>query len=449
MEQGFETLDDRRTTRASRQENAGIVVIFCAGAPAFEWGALEDGARKIGRTPSMGLVADTRLSREHAEIAFDGDRWTVRDLDSRNGTFIDGKRIEGAVTFDGAPRVIRMGHTIALPVVDGWSVVTARAMREEELVVGPRLRAAWNDISKIACTGRNVAITGESGSGKHLAAKVFHAASTHARGPFVAVSCASLPPGLAERLLFGAKKGAYAGANADIEGYVQSARGGVLFLDEFVDLDLGVQAKLLRLLETSEVLPLGSASPTKADVQLCFATQRDLRQAVADGKFRADLFYRVRQEEVAVPPLRDRLEEIPWHIAGEVARADGGLSVSAELVEACLLRAWPGNVRELLGEVRRAASALRGTPTRTLRPEHLSARAGMIIEPPRPPVAARSSSSDAAHPPRRNEITRERIEAAFRCLNNATAVARELGVHRSHLYRLMKQHGVVRVGDEP
>src|SRR5205823_14554395 len=120
---------------------------------------------------------------------------------------------------------------------------------------------------------------------------------------------------VAERLLFGAKKGAFSGATADVEGYVQAADGGTLFLDEIGELDLAVQAKLLRVLEAREVLPLGASRPRPVDLRLCSATHRDLRAAVADGSFRADLFFRVGQPEVALPPLRERPEEIPFLVA--------------------------------------------------------------------------------------------------------------------------------------
>jgi transcriptional regulator of acetoin/glycerol metabolism len=430
MDQAVETFDDRRDARDARQKNAGIVIVYSVHAPAFRWGPLKDGAVRIGRAPEMGLERDARLSREHAEIAFDGDRWTVRDLGSRNGTFVDGKPIEGSVTFDAPPRLIRMGHTLVLPVTDGWPVVTARPMRQGEggqgeLVIGPRLRAALLDVEKAAAAGRNVLVTGESGTGKEIAAKAFHAAGPHAKGPFVTI---------------GARALAEAGW---LERCVQSARDGVLFFDELGEIGLEAQGHILRLLETQS--QSREAHVTDAGVRFCFATNRDLRRAVAGGAFRADLLYRIGQPEVTLPPLRERIEEIPWLVEAEVARADRGLGVSAEVVEECMLRAWPGNVRELLAEVRRAANAVRDTPGKTLQPEHLAARAGAAIGWAR----AEGANDDAARTPKRQEITRARIEAAFQELRHATAVARALGVHRSHLYRLMKQHGVVRAELEP
>ncbi|MGO8992394.1 MAG: sigma 54-interacting transcriptional regulator [Polyangiaceae bacterium] len=462
--EGPETLDDRRSTPQSKRGSAGIVVVFCAGSPAFQWGALQGGRLRVGRGPDLGLLLDGRLSREHAEIAFDGERWTVTDLGSRNGTFVDGRQIKGEVAFDAAPRMIRMGHTIALPVTDGWQAVTAKPMREGELILGPRLRAALGDVERAARAGHNLLITGESGSGKELASRTYHGASPHSSGPLVAVNCATIPEGLAERLLFGAKKGAYSGAVTDVEGYVQSAHGGVLFLDELGELDAVVQAKLLRVLETQEVTPLGGTKSQHVDVRFCFATHRHLRERVASGRFRADLFYRIGQPEVALPPLRERLEEIPWLVCDAAKKVDAGLAVSAELVEACMLRAWPGNVRELLGEVKRAALTVAASKSRTLRPENLSPKAGTTIEasstslPPSAPASGQSTLPPAPPEPVREErvaITRERIESAFRELTHATAVARALGIHRSHLYRLMKQHGIARGdggsegGDDP
>ena len=150
---------------------------------------------------------------------------------------------------------------------------------------------------------------GESGSGKELASASFsRAASRGGASPFIGVNCAAVPAGLAERLLFGARKGAFSGATGDVQGYIQAADGGTLFLDEVAELDLRVQAKLLRVLETREVLPLGATRAERVELRVCVAAHADLAEQVTAGRFREDLYYRVGRPVVRIPPLRERLD---------------------------------------------------------------------------------------------------------------------------------------------
>src|SRR5262249_30230012 len=199
--------------------------------------------------------------------------------------------------------------------------------------------------------GSTLHITGETGSGKELAARRFHETGPRPDGKFIAVNCATIPAALAERLLFGARKGAYSGADTDTEGYVQAAHGGSLFLDEVAELELAVQAKLLRVLETREVVPLGGSHGKKVDVRFCSATHGGLRARVADGRFREDLFFRIGRPEVRLPPLRERAEEIPWLVQAALE----GATAHVSLVERALACAGRGNTRELALETREAA----------------------------------------------------------------------------------------------
>jgi DNA-binding NtrC family response regulator len=437
----METQDDRGTTGGAIARRPIVLVAFCAGHPGFTWLGLEGGKIRVGRETHPGLELDGRMSREHVELTWDDEGWTVRDLGSRNGTSVDGAPLTGV--HRGPVRVVRCGQTVLLPIEDGWSTVAARPPVQGAMVMGARLQLALADVARAASVGGNALVLGESGAGKELAAKTFHAEGPNRGGPFVAVNCATIPHGLAERVLFGAKKGAFSGANADADGYVQSADRGVLFLDELGELELEVQAKLLRFLETKEATPLGGTRPQRVDVKMVFATHRDLRRAMGDGKFRSDLYYRVAQPEIVLPPLRERLDEVAWHLVAAANAVDPALRVSAELVEACMLREWPGNVRELRAEARRLAYAAKTGSSRTLRPAGLAPGAGSSVIPSAPPPPPVTAPSDVPAV-RREPITREKIEAAFREHGSASAVATALGVHRSHLYRLMKQHGVER-----
>jgi transcriptional regulator with PAS, ATPase and Fis domain len=287
-------------------------------------------------------------------------------------------------------------------------------------------------------------VTGESGSGKELAARAFHDAGPKSSGPFVAVNAATLPEALSERLLFGARKGAYSGA-LDAQGYIQSAHGGTLFLDEVAELDLAVQAKLLRVLETQEIVPLGATRPERVDIRLVSATHKDLRAEVAAGKMREDLFFRIGVPAAALPPLRERLEEIPWlieRVVREVSEREVGerraeVSPHVLLVESCLLRRWPGNVRELMAEVR-AAAQLAAEERSSVLPKHLSPAAGTTVAIARPSVSttAPEPSSAASAAPAPMKHSDEAIAEALRAAGgNVARTARELGMHRTQLYR--------------
>jgi transcriptional regulator with PAS, ATPase and Fis domain len=266
----------------------------------------------------------------------------------------------------------------------------------------------------------------------------------------VAVNCAAIPHALAERLLFGAKRGAYSGAEADADGYVQEADGGTLFLDEIAELDPQVQAKLLRVLESKELLPLGASKPRKVDFAFCSATNKDLRALVAAGTLREDLYFRVGLPAVALPALRNRPEEIPALIAQELAKLSPATTAHVSLVEQCLLRPWPGNVRELLTELRTAAQAALADGNRVAA-RHLSATAGSVFGSampdarPAPQDGHDSPPSDGPRKrmPRVDVEWRRRIEDALRAnAGNIAATARALGLHRTQLRRLVERHGL-------
>jgi transcriptional regulator with PAS, ATPase and Fis domain len=236
-------------------------------------------------------------------------------------------------------------------------------------------------------------------------------------------------------LLFGATKGAYSGADKDARGYIEEASGGTLFLDEVGELDLSVQAKLLRVLETREVLPLGASRPRKVELHLCSATHRDLRASVSAGKFREDLFYRIGRPHVILPPLRERLEEIPFLIERHLQATDPTLVAHATLVEACLLRRWPGNIRELLAEVRDAAFEAQSLSKSVVKVAHLAEDAGLEHT---SPESSSQSGARASFLPVRADIEKALVESEGKV---ATA-ARALGIHRNQLRRWLEKNDV-------
>jgi DNA-binding NtrC family response regulator len=399
-------------------DTPGVVIVFAKGTPMRLALPLVGGRLVVGR----------------AEVRFDGAAWTLRDRGSAGGTHVGTERVTGKRPLDPSS-VIRAGSTVffACSRIEPFlaAPLPVQADADDGVIAGPMFRAALDAAVRARELGDRVLVLGESGSGKDLVARAFHSG-----GPFIAVHCAALPEGVAERLLFGALRGAHPGATQDADGYLQAADDGTLFLDEVDGLSLDVQTKLLRVLETHEVLPLG-ARPSAArivDVRFCFATHRDLRAAVANGRFRADLHDRIARPEVRVPPLRARLEDFPSLVALALSRVPGAPPAHARLVAGCMARPWPGNVRELMAEVRGAGFAAAAAGAETVRETHLRATAGM------PAGDGEDTGLRRASP---MVLTAAAIAAALREHDgDVAAAARALRLHRTQLYRRMAELGL-------
>ena len=393
-------------------------------------------------------IADDRMSREHAVVRRDRGTWAIADKESRNGTFVNTERIGVEVRRRG-DCVVRCGHTVFVLLEDMRGHDAPRVDAGEQ-VIGPELARAFVEIERAAGAGDTLLVHGESGSGKESAARLFHDKGPRRGGPFVAVNCAAIPEGVAERLLFGAKKVAFSGA-IDAFGYFQQAAGGTLFLDEIADLDPSVQAKLLRAIETREILPLGASAPAKLDLGIVAASHRELRGAVADRRFRDDLYDRLGRVTVRLPPLRERKVDIARLVQREVARAGAEGSANADaaklavhprLVETCCARPWPGNVRELIAAVREAITKARAAGRDTVRAEDLAETAGQ-------PMGSAADETNLEKPGKASpgELDRATVIAALAGANGVVAAAaRALGLHRTQLYRLMEKLGIARDG---
>jgi DNA-binding NtrC family response regulator len=436
--------------RSDAEQAPGVVVVFACGAPVARTIALGSGPLELGRRDAgVGKLDDGRVSRRHARVELRDGRWIATDLGSQNGTFVDGVR---AVAHAPTPvqRVLRIGDSLLVPCHDVRPIERFGVRTLDGFVRGPAMQAVLDQAAAAVRSGSTLFVRGESGSGKEGVARAFHRAGPGAANALVAVNCAAIPQALAERLLFGVRRGAYSGAEADAIGYVQEADGGTLFLDEIAELDLQVQAKLLRVLESREVLPLGASKPKKVEFALCTATSKDLRALVVAGSLREDLYFRIARPAVTLPALRDRPEEIPALIAYELAKLAPAPAAHVSLVERCLLRPWPGNVRELLAEVRIAAHAARATGERVAA-HHLATTAGsgfgnLAPDARTPPRGGDDPPSPDAPRPRvrRNGVAwRRRIEEALRAnAGNVAATARALGVQRTQLRRLLKRHRI-------
>jgi DNA-binding NtrC family response regulator len=279
-----------------------------------------------------------------------------------------------------------------------------------------------------------ILIEGESGVGKELIARAIQGCSERAGKPFVTLNCGAIPENLIESILFGHEKGAFTGASDKHLGKFQEADGGTLFLDEIGELDPLVQAKLLRVLESREVLPLGASRPRKVTFGVCVASHKRLRTEVAARRFREDLYFRIGGPEVRVPPLRERLDEIPRFIDRVLRAVDPKLAASVLFVEACALRAWPGNVRELLQGVRHAAHRASEAHVRVVEPEHLPGEAGERLAGGPPPEREERKAAAALRSD--DDIRRALADND----GNVRGTARALGMHRNQLRRWMEKN---------
>ncbi|MCC7413514.1 MAG: sigma-54-dependent Fis family transcriptional regulator [Gammaproteobacteria bacterium] len=317
---------------------------------------------------------------------------------------------------------------------------------------GPRLigesaamRQTRATIAKLARSQAPVYISGESGVGKELVARMIHAQGPRAAQPFVPVNCGAIPGDLIESELFGHKKGSFTGAVADKPGLFQAAHGGTLFLDELAELPLQLQVKLLRAIQEKSVRPIGSQAEVVVDVRVLSATHKDLAALVQRGEFRQDLFYRINVIELRVPPLRDRGEDLAPltdHILGRLAAESGTARprLQAEAERALRDYAFPGNVRELENILERAMTLCEGDVIRVADLQLPGAGGTPAGAPP---------AANVPLAPYLDELERQRILAALeRTRWNRTAAARLLGISfRALRYRLAKL-GLDRPGEE-
>jgi len=299
----------------------------------------------------------------------------------------------------------------------------------------PPMRRLHSIVRRVGNSRATVLIEGESGTGKELVARAIHQLSQCRSGPFVAVNCAALSPGLLESELFGHVKGAFTGAHRDRRGRFELADGGTLLLDEVGEMDLTLQAKLLRALEELEIVPVGGTDPIPVDVRIVAATNRSLRERVAEGSFREDLFYRLHVVRIEVPPLRERRSDIRLLVnalSEELAALHG--VVRPEMTEAVFERLagarWPGNVRELRNFVERLMLTADGP---LIGSDDLPADLESADDPVAPPLSMRPIA----------EVERELIRNTLRELKgNREGAARVLGISTRTLYRRIKELGL-------
>lgn len=391
----------------------------------------------LGRDDDCDLqLTGTGASRHHAEIVRDGPIWVVRDLKSTNGVFVDGMRVDKAALANG--KLLRLGQWLGVVAASPSGDGPHFAAIARGLLVGPMTRAVVQPLQRAAGSDLPVIVLGETGTGKECVARAVHEWSGRT-GDFIAVNCAALPEALAEGELFGYRKGAFTGAERASPGHFRAADGGTLLLDEITDLPLTLQAKLLRVLEEGEVVPLGESRPVPLNVRVIAAGQEPLHIAVDEKRFRADLYARLDGLAVVLPPLRERRLEIPHLVHAMLREHSGGRAprIDVKLVEALCLYDLPFNVRELRLAIKRML-VLHGhedTLKRSHLPERILRSLGDKLE--------QGASSAAASRGGGDDDLVAALMAALREHGGVVArAAADVGMSRQRAYRLMEAQGV-------
>ncbi|MFL5367711.1 MAG: sigma-54 interaction domain-containing protein [Myxococcales bacterium] len=302
----------------------------------------------------------------------------------------------------------------------------------------PRMREIFALLKKVAPMDVSVVVTGETGTGKELVARALHDESPRRKGPFVVLDCGSIPENLIESELFGHEKGAFTGATASREGAFERADSGTIFLDEIGELRIDMQPRLLRVLENREVRRVGGSQVASVDVRVVAATNRDLAKDVEDGAFREDLYFRLGVIHVQLPPLRARPEDVPWLIEHALSRPavmsrHGHKRVTPAAMALLQSYGWPGNVRELVNVVSHLLTFAEGAEVDV---PHLPPRLLNDTEKQRPHVAFHEAKERMLA-----KFEREYLAALLeRCAGNVSEAARESGLHRKSIERLLKKH---------
>lgn len=409
------------------------------------------GARAVvGReSPADIIVPVNAVSRVHAELVVERGGVTVRDLNSTNGTLVDGRLVKEARLETG--QELRFGDAIFKFVESGVEYYGAYRLDGTvtpgesrlcpalpSLVGGYQIDRLAAELLRVAKSELSVMLLGESGTGKEVVARQLHDHSGR-NGPFQAINCAAIPANLLESELFGYKKGAFSGADRDKPGLIRTAHRGTLLLDEIGDMPLTAQAKLLRVLQSKEVFPVGATHAEAVDVRVICATHRDLRRMQVENHFRPDLFARLNEYQLRLPPLRDRKEDVYLLFHSFLARHGHiALRPSFRFMTALLHYDWPYNVRELEACAKRCLALAQGP---MLDVEHLPepvreemAEYGTKVW---APVADVDGDSDRTAP----------SESQLRALlqqhgGNVAAVGRDLGKARMQVHRWLKKYDI-------
>jgi DNA-binding NtrC family response regulator len=425
-----------------------------SGARKGAWIQVDHDVVRIGSAESNHfVVTDTTVSRRHAEIVRTADGILLRDLGSTNGTWVGEVRVKEV--FLGEQRNFRVGKTelsfvLRDEIID---IVPAVDTRFGDLLgQSVAMREVFSVLDRVSKTELTVLITGETGTGKELVSKAVHGRSNRSKGPLVVFDCGAVARSLIESELFGHERGAFTGAVSSRAGVFEQAHGGTIFLDELGELPLELQPALLRVLEQREVRRVGDRRVRPVDVRVVAATNRDLRQRVTQGLFREDLYYRLAVVEVALPPLRDREEDLPLlcqHLLTTAGFPHTVKGIAPDVQQLLGEYHWPGNVRELRNTLLRAIPFADGDlidmqalPDALHRDLAIGVDdEGQVHEAITMPEVGLGfhDAKDSLIQAFERRYLEDLIE---RCEGNLSRAAREAGVDRKTVARMLKRHGI-------
>ena len=441
-----------RKCKLVAERDDGTVAEYIFDQPELTLGGMDDNDL---------VLQDATVSRYHCRIYQDDSAYLIEDLGSTNGTFVNRVRIREAFLKPGC--TVTVGKSdLKFQTLDERVEITPLNRDRLGGIVGKstRMREIFGILERIAPTGATVIIEGETGTGKEVVARTIHEASRRAEAPFVVFDCGAVPENLIESELFGHEKGSFTGAIMARQGLFEVAQGGTLFLDELGELNLDLQPKLLRALEQREIRRVGSNKAIKVDVRVVAATNRNLEEEVKAGRFRQDLFYRLSVVRVILPPMRERVEDIPLlakhFLRGGAFNTDGEgrprvKGISRDALDALMSYRWPGNVRELLNVIERACAY---ADTEYLHPEHLPEHiSGMGVMRRRLSPHARTARDRAERALEKpfkeakedwvSSFERDYILSLLRRNSyNISHAAREADIDRKYFRKLMKKYDI-------
>jgi two-component system response regulator GlrR len=401
----------------------------------------------VGKRRDADLVlTDPTVSRQHCVVVATPFGPLIRDLGSRNGVRIDGNWIQAAYLRNGA--LVRLGDT-ALVLESSDPLDETDETRELRLGAtlghSAAMRRIFEIVPRIANSDASVLIEGETGTGKTLLADVIHKRSPRHRGPFIVIDCGAIPASLIESELFGHERGSFTGATAARAGAFEAAVGGTVLFDEVGELPLDMQPKLLRAIEQRVIRRVGSNEDRAMDVRILAATNRNLEEEVRRGRFRSDLYYRLAAVRLAIPPLRERREDIPVLANYFLHRfgGDGAAALPQAMMDSFLRQSWPGNIRELRNAVERAVLlGGAGGPEMTM----------MMAATATPTPTPQPSGDDDSAPFRElkeraiDGWERDYLERLLRrAEGNISRASRIAQMDRNYLRELLRKHGLGRV----
>ena len=441
---GTVTVETASFQKVAENRTVGCLIYVSEAGPGDTGRSfsLTEGEMTIGRDDTCDIVLnDDSISRRHVKLSTHKKGILVEDLGSKNGTTYLGKEIKRAIMRVGSRLGIGNCYIELLPLPGPDSVpVSVKSSYGGLFGASLPMRRLYALLEALEGSDVPVLIEGETGTGKELAARALHDHGLRRDKPFMVIDCGAIPEKLIESELFGYRKGAFTGAAADHVGAFEAASGGTVFIDEIDDLPLELQPKLLRVLETRQIKRLGDSVFTPIDIRVIVASKRSLAEEVAQGRFREDLYYRIAVIRLEMPPLRQRIEDIPLlvkHILEQLPGADGDM-LSPESLELLMRHDWPGNVRELRNKVQMLS---------VLGTEHFQdAPATTSQASPEPRMSPRDLPS-INYRQAREQVLREFDRAYLeelmkRFQGNQSRAAKAAGISRRYLRDMLKKHGL-------